>query len=68
MDEKDAGMYAEDYMIKSFQRANPVLIEQITKQVYGEGKEYQDLTPKEREMVDNEYQSYYQIYKSGEVR
>ena len=68
MDEKDAAMYAEDYMIKAFQRANPVLMQQIVQQMYGENKEMGDLTPKEREMVDNEYNSYYYIYKTGEVR
>ena len=68
MDEKDAAMYAEDYMIKAFQRANPVLMQQIVQQMYGENKELGDLTPKEREMVDNEYNSYYHIYKTGEVR
>jgi len=68
MDEKDAAMYAEDYMIKAFQRANPVLMQQIVQQMYGEDKEIGDLTPKEREMVDNEYNSYYHIYKTGEVR
>jgi len=68
MDENTASQYAENYMIQSFQRSNPTLIAKITQQIYGNDKIYTDLTPKEREMVDNEYNGYYQVFKQSEVR
>jgi hypothetical protein len=68
MDEQTANQYAENYMIEAFQRANPILVNQITGQMYGEGKGYNDLSNSEKQKVDQEYAKYYQIYKTTEVR
>ena len=68
MSDADASAHAENYVMSSFFEANPMLQQQVVQEKYGEGKVYQQLTDQEKGFIDQELESYYKVYRNGEVR